>query len=104
MRIIKIAANEGGGHANQVIEALSGSDFKTPVGWALVPEDLLIPDTFPYVQIEVENGAVTRMTASEVPNIETPAPEPDPDDDRDAMIIDLDYRVTLLELGLAAEE
>ena len=27
-------------------------------------------------------------------------PEPTPDDDRDAMLVDLEYRVTLLELGI----
>lgn len=27
-------------------------------------------------------------------------PEPDPDEDRDAMLVDLEYRITLLELGV----
>ena len=30
----------------------------------------------------------------------TNEPEPDPDEDRDAMLVDLEYRITLLELGV----
>ena len=35
-----------------------------------------------------------------VPEPEPTEPEPTPDDDRDAMLVDLEYRVTLLELGI----
>ena len=35
-----------------------------------------------------------------VPEPEPEEPEPTPDDDRDAMLVDLEYRVTLLELGV----
>lgn len=41
--------------------------------------------------------------ASLLPEPEPVEPEPTPDDDRDAMLVDLEYRVTLLELGLEEE-
>lgn len=34
------------------------------------------------------------------PEPELVEPMPTPDDDRDAMLVDLEYRVTLLELGI----
>lgn len=71
---IRIEKNPDGGHAFQFGGALEN-------GWAVVPSDLKIPDSFPYVDIEV--GSVTRpsidggadivrmevlsMTAGEIP-------------------------------------
>lgn len=47
-------------------------------GYALVPEDLEIPSSFPYVDIEVENGVVVKMTPLPVPPPPEPEPEPEP--------------------------
>jgi hypothetical protein len=49
VKIIEIQALENGGHRNQT------SDFLTtiPNGWAQIPDDMPIPDTFPFVNIEV---------------------------------------------------
>ena len=72
MLIIEIAALENGAHRNQ-----SGTFRAIPDGWAEIPSSIEIPDTFPFVDIEVENGVVTSMTAGVVPEPE-PEPEPEP--------------------------
>lgn len=69
--IIKIEAYENGGHANQ-----STTPKVIPDGWAIVPPEIVIPETFPFVNIEVEGQRVTAMTAGVVPEPE-PIPEPD---------------------------
>lgn len=72
MQIIEIAALSNGAHRNQT------GDFRTiPEGWAVVPEEMEIPETFPFVNIETEDGVVTSMTAGVVPEPE-PEPEPEP--------------------------
>lgn len=96
MRIIEIAALENGAHRNQ-----NGGVSSAPDGWAVIPDSISIPNTFPFVDIEVEDGVVTAMTAGNVPE---PEPEPDPEptaqDDTDAMLVDHEYRLTMLELGV----
>lgn len=73
MLIIEIAALENGAHRNDRRDS-----FKTiPDGWAIVPAEIEVPDTFPFVNIEVEDGVVTSMTAGVVPEPE-PMPEPEP--------------------------
>lgn len=72
MRIIKIEAYDNGAHANQ-----TGTFSKVPDGWAVIPDGMAIPDTFPFVNITVENGVVTSMTAGVVPEPE-PTPDPEP--------------------------
>lgn len=76
MRLIEIATLENGAHNNQKFGA-GGPNYTPPTGWAVIPEDMPIPDTFPFVDIEVENGVVTAMTAGVVPEPE-PVPEPPP--------------------------
>lgn len=72
MQIIEITALPNGAHRNQT------GDFRTiPEGWAVVPEEMEIPETFPFVNIEAEDGVVTSMTAGTVPEPE-PEPEPEP--------------------------
>ena len=74
MLIIEIAAQSNGAHRNQ-----TGTFRTIPDGWAEVPSNIEIPDAFPFVNIEVENGVVTSMTAGVVPEPE-PEPEPEPTD------------------------
>lgn len=98
MRIIEIVACDNGAHRNQ-----NASLSKVPEGWAMIPDDMEIPSTFPFVDIEVEDGVVVSMTAGVIP--EEPAEEeaeyePTAQDDTDAMLIDHEYRLTLLELGI----
>lgn len=69
MRIIEIAAMENGAHRNQLIN----TDIQVPDGWAIVPDDITIPDTYPFVGIATENGVVTSMTAGTIPAPVTPS-------------------------------
>lgn len=77
-----------------------------PDGWAVVPDDIEIPESFPFVNIEVANddegrAVVVSMTAGVVPDPDPePEPEPTEEDDTAAMLVDHEYRLTLLELGL----
>lgn len=70
--IIKVEAYSNGAHANQSI-----TPEPVPDGWAVVPDGMAIPDTFPFVNVSAENGVVTGMTAGTVPEPET-EPEPEP--------------------------
>lgn len=90
MRIIEIAPLENGAHRNQ-----TGMFAEIPEGWALIPEDMKTPDTFPFVDIKVKDGIVTGMTAGEMPE-----PEPEEESFEDLaleMLIDLDFRLMMLE-------
>ena len=66
MLIIEIAALENGAHRNQTGTFRNG----LPDGWAVVPDGLEIPETFPFVNIEAEDSMVTSMTAGTVPEPE----------------------------------
>lgn len=72
MRIIEIKALDNGAHRNQ-----EGTFFIIPEGWAVIPSTVGLPDTFPFVNIEVEDGVVVSMTAGVVPEVEEPEPEPE---------------------------
>lgn len=86
MRIIEIEALSNGGHRNQTI---NGGLSNIPHGWAVIPDDMEIPATFPFVNIEVEDGVVTAMTEGIMPIPEvTPEVEPEPN---------LEERVATLE-------
>ena len=74
MKIIEIQALTNGAHRNQ-----TGSFHTIPDGWAEVPSSIEIPDTFPFVNIEVDGQTVTSMNAGTVPEPE-PEPEPEPTD------------------------
>lgn len=72
MRIIEIQALPNGAHRNQ-----TGNFPAIPTGWAVIPEDVPIPETFPFVDLTVEGNTVVTMTAGVVPEPE-PQPEPEP--------------------------
>ena len=65
MRIIEIAPLENGAHRNQ-----NGGATVVPSGWAVIPDGMAVPDTFPFVDIEVESGVVVKMTAGVMPEPE----------------------------------
>ena len=83
MLIIEIAACENGAHSNQTI---NGTLRSIPDGWAVVPDSIEIPETFPFVDIEVDGQTVTAMTAGVVPEPEPVEPEPTTDDILNAML------------------
>lgn len=68
MRIIEIEPLHNGAHRNQ-----TGTFTRLPVGWAVIPDELPVPQTFPFVNITIEGDTVTAMEAVEVPE-----PEPLP--------------------------
>lgn len=73
MKIIEIQALDNGAHRNQTV---SGA-VAVPDGWAEIPADVAIPETFPFVGLAVEGSKVVSMTAGVVPQPE-PEPEPEP--------------------------
>lgn len=83
MVIIEIKALENGAHRNQTV--IGGVPL--PDGWAVIPEDTPIPETFPFVGVEATNGVITALTPGTVPE---PQPEPEPEPT-------VDKRVTKLE-------
>lgn len=60
MKIIEITALDNGAHRNQ-----TGHVSTVPEGWAVIPDTMTIPDTFPFVNITVKDGVVTSMTANQ---------------------------------------
>lgn len=72
MKIIEIQALDNGSHRNQTTTSTA-----IPTGWAEIPAEVAIPETFPFVDIQVEGSKVVSMTAGVVPEPE-PDPEPEP--------------------------
>lgn len=70
MRIIEIAPLDNGAHRNQS----STEDVALPEGWAVIPEGMEIPDTYPFVGVEAEDGIVTALTPGVLP---PPSPKPE---------------------------
>lgn len=66
MLIIEIQPLENGAHRNQTCNLST-----IPEGWAVVPDSIKIPDTFPFVDIEVDGQTVISMTAGIVPESES---------------------------------
>lgn len=116
MKIIKIEANENGSHNNQESNAILPV---IPDGWAVIPDDMSIPDSWPFVGIEAEKisvnpeespvsegeedmlWVVTSMTPGIVPE-PGPMPEQEPTAEEDLMqmAVDHELRITMLELGV----
>lgn len=61
MKIIEIAALENGAHDNDEREYYKA----VPDGWAVIPDTMTIPGTYPFVNITVKDGVVTSMTANQ---------------------------------------
>lgn len=99
MNIIEIKPLENGGHRNQ-----SGNFNTIPDEWAVVPDDMEIPN-FPFGEVAVEEinkiMTVTKWIPGIVPEaLSESAVEPTAEDDIDTMLVDHEYRLTLLELGV----
>lgn len=83
MRIIEIAALENGAHRNQ----MAFRDIEIPEGWAFIPDDMEIPDSFPFVHVYASGQEVTELSPAPVPPPEpTPEPEPTADDIINALL------------------
>ena len=70
MTIIEIEALENGAHRNQTYHGF------VPEGWAVIPNGVEIPETFPFVDVAAENGVVTTMTAGTVQEAAATQSEP----------------------------
>ena len=109
MKIIEIQALSNGAHRNQKSDSIT----TIPKGYAQIPDDMPIPDTFPFVNIEVAKETrykevpryneetdetetervpyavmvVTSMTAGVMPEpVPEPVPEPTTDEIIDALL------------------
>lgn len=90
MLIIEIQPLENGAHRNQTCNLNT-----IPEGWAEVPPGISVPDTFPFVDIEVDGQTVIAMTAGTVPE---PEPEPEPEPTLEDRVSSIE---TAIERGLA---
>lgn len=94
MRIIKIIGFPDGAHQNQTYNSTT-----VPDGWAVIPDSMAVPDTFPFVNITVDGQMVTSMTAGIVPE---PEPEPEPEPTAEDITLDLmaehEERLCMLEI------
>lgn len=99
MRIIEIEALPNGGHRN-----LQGDSIVViPEGWAAIPVDMEIPESFPFVDIIVVNQIVTEMTAREIPepvDDRTPAQKREDAYNHDKCILWEDNYITVTEAAL----
>lgn len=69
-------------------------------GWLSVPEHLETTafSCFDACELVMEDGVLTGLLPLEAP---APLPmPPSPEEDRDALLVDLEYRTTLLEWGV----
>ena len=83
MRLIEITANELGGHDNMNI--ITG-DAPELSGWAIIPDDMEIPSTFPFVDLTVRDGIVTEMREGVMPPTPEPEYAPSTDEVLDALL------------------
>ena len=95
MKIIEVSALPNGAHRNMASSGIS----KAPDGWAVIPDELEIPDTFPFVSVEVSDGVVTKLTAGVVPE---PEPEPEPETgDTETRLKTVEAELSALQAAIA---
>lgn len=96
MRIIEIQVLDNGAHRNQTTTSTA-----IPTGWAEIPADVAIPETFPFVDIQVEGNKVVSMTAGVVP---VPEPEPvEPPPTTEERVATLEAENKLLKEQISAQ-
>lgn len=91
MKIIEIQALDNGSHRNQITTSTA-----IPTGWAEIPADVAIPETFPFVDIQVEGNKVVSMTAGVVPD---PESEPEPTE-TEQLRADVDFLSAMMGVTL----
>lgn len=94
MKIIEIMPLSNGAHRNQTVsEAVT-----IPDGWAVIPDDMAIPETYPFVDLVVQGNQVVSMTAGVVPEPE-PEPEPEPTE-TEQLRADIDFLAVMTGVTL----
>lgn len=96
MKLVMIAPYENGAHENQEVSGL----LEIPEGWAVIPDDMEIPETFPFISVKVDGNLVTAMEPGVVPEPVPVVQEPSELEDIQAMLVDQEFRLTLIELGV----
>lgn len=91
MTIIEIQPQPNGAHRNQTIQG----GMACPDGWAIIPADVSIPATYPFVTLTVEGQTVTGMEPGAVPEPETPAPT-----ETEQLRADVDYLAAMTGVTL----
>lgn len=103
MLIIQTEALESGQHP---IQSQSGRKTCWLPGYIEVPGHLEreVWACLGWCDLTIEGGKLTGITPGAIPEPE-PAPEPEPtaQEDNDAMLVDHEYRLTLVELGVTSD-
>jgi hypothetical protein len=90
-------------HRRQIIIGVE-YDEEQHKSFAIFPdsmiEGLLATEGFCELELSEDGKEVVSFTALEIPDFMKESSEPTAQDDTDAMLIDHEYRLTLLELGL----
>lgn len=94
MRIIETMPLSNGAHRNQTV---SGA-VTIPDGWVVIPDDMAIPETYPFVDLVVQGNQVVSMTAGVVPEPE-PEPEPEPTE-TEQLRADIDFLAAMTGVTL----
>lgn len=81
-RFIEINALENGAHDNFT----TTDEIETPDGWVIIPDDMEVPLSFPFVTFHYRKGVVTDMSPLPIPAPEPPNDEPDPNDVLNALL------------------
>lgn len=99
MTIVEIVALDNGAHRNQV--GVDGTFI--PEGWAVLP-DSIVAENFPFGELTCrEIDGIMTVTGWQALPIPEPEPDPeivDPFEAVDSMLVDHEYRLTLMELGI----
>nr|DAH24593.1 MAG TPA: hypothetical protein [Caudoviricetes sp.] len=91
MTIIEIQPQSNGAHRNQTIQG----GMACPDGWAIIPADVPIPETYPFVTLTVEGQTVTGMEPGIMPEPEIPAPT-----EAEQLRADIDYLAAMAGVSL----
>lgn len=91
MNIIEIIALSNGAHRNQTYNGAT-----VPDGWAVIPDGMAVPDTFPFVNLTVDGQTVISMTAGVVPEPEES--EPTSEDITLDLMAEHEERLCMLEI------
>ena len=106
MRIIELQALPNGAHRNQ----RSSTPLPIPDGWAIIPEDMVLPESFPFVSIEEELDEkenihmVTKLTEREVPTDNNDSERIERIAELKQLLTETDYVIIKIAEGAATKE